>query len=168
MRTLDYSGTACSGANPPRPTIVDIGLTSALKQSNCVLSFDNSFLMQFTRTTVTITRISFHIFTQGGRVRLGKAYTCSQSFLTIITNAELVSRRSTPTTNGKTSDTSFFNTSFLQAISAVMLWSVLARQIPQASQHFRPAKLYRSPVIFALKASLSPFSFSVTPTWPRQ
>ena len=39
------------------------------------------------------------------------------------------------------STASFLHSSFLQAISAVMLWSVHVQKVPQASEHLCPAKL---------------------------
>ena len=39
------------------------------------------------------------------------------------------------------STASFLHSSFLQAVSAVMLWLVHVEKVPQASEHLCPAKL---------------------------
>ena len=56
-------------------------------------------------------------------------------------NICLVEHRSFSTLEGGMSAASFFRFSFLQAISAVMLWPVHVEKVPQASEHLCPSKL---------------------------
>ena len=56
-------------------------------------------------------------------------------------NICLVEHRSFSTLEGGMSATSFLHSSFLQAISALMLWPVHVQKVPQASEHLCPAKL---------------------------
>ena len=57
----------------------------------------------------------------------------------------LVDHRSFSTLEGGMSAASFLHSSFLQAISAVMLWPVHVQKVPQASEHLCPAKLQTRP-----------------------
>ena len=52
---------------------------------------------------------------------------------------------------------SFLRSSFLQAISAVMLWPVHVRKVPQASEHLCPAKLQTRCNICCACQSICPF-----------
>ena len=56
-------------------------------------------------------------------------------------NISLVKHRSFSTLKDRMSVASFLHSSFLQAISAVMLWPVHVKKVPQASEHLSPAKL---------------------------
>ena len=56
-------------------------------------------------------------------------------------NIRLVEHISFPTSEGGMAAASFLHSSFLQAISAVMLWPVHVQKVPQASEHLCPAKL---------------------------
>ena len=53
----------------------------------------------------------------------------------------LVEHDSFPTSESGVSAASFLNSSFLQPISAVKLWSVHVQKVPQASEQLCPAKL---------------------------
>ena len=52
---------------------------------------------------------------------------------------------------------SFLHSSFLQAISAVMLWPVLDQKVPQASEHLCPAKLQTRCDMCCACQSICPF-----------
>ena len=52
---------------------------------------------------------------------------------------------------------SFLHSSFLQAISAVMLWPVHVGKVPQASEHLCPAKLQIRCDICCVRQSICPF-----------
>ena len=56
-------------------------------------------------------------------------------------NICLVEHRSFLAFEGGMSTASFLHSSFLHAVSAVMLWLVHAEKVPQASEHLCPAKL---------------------------
>ena len=56
-------------------------------------------------------------------------------------NICLVEHRSFSTLEGGMLAASFLHSSFLQTISAVMLWPVHVEKVPQASEHLCPAKL---------------------------
>ena len=56
-------------------------------------------------------------------------------------NICLVEHRLFSTLEGGMLAASFLHSSFLQAVSAVMLWFVRAEKVPQASEHLCPAKL---------------------------
>ena len=56
-------------------------------------------------------------------------------------NICLFEHRSFSTSEGGMSAASFLHSSFLQAISAVMLWPVHVQKVSQASEHLCPAKL---------------------------
>ena len=56
-------------------------------------------------------------------------------------NICLVEHRSFSTLEGGMSAASFLHSSFLQAVSAVMLWLVRVEKVPQASEPLCPAKL---------------------------
>ena len=56
-------------------------------------------------------------------------------------NICLVEQRLFPTSDGGMPATSFLHSSFLQAISAVMLWPFHVQKVRQASEHLCPAKL---------------------------
>ena len=60
------------------------------------------------------------------------------------TSIGLVVHRSSSIPEGRMLTTSFLHPSFLQAISAVMLWCVHVEKVPQASQHLCAAKLETS------------------------
>ena len=53
--------------------------------------------------------------------------------------------------------TSFLCSSFLQAISAVMLWSAHVQKVPQALKHFCPVKLQTSCDVCGACWSVLPF-----------
>ena len=52
---------------------------------------------------------------------------------------------------------SFFRSSFLRAISTVMLWPVHVKKVPQASEHLCPAKLQTRCDICCARQSICPF-----------
>ena len=52
---------------------------------------------------------------------------------------------------------SFSHSSFLQAINAVMLWSVHVQKVPQASEHLCPAKLLTRCELCCACQSICPF-----------
>ena len=78
-------------------------------------------------------------------------------------NIYMVEHRSFSTLEGGMSATSFLHSSFLQAISAVMLWPVYVEKIPQASE--TSALPSCRDFISAVLASLSARSFPLTPAW---
>ena len=72
-------------------------------------------------------------------------------------NIFLVEHRSFSTLEGGMSAPSFLHSSFLQAISAVMLWPVHVQKVPQASEHLCPAKLWTRIDICSACQSICPF-----------
>ena len=72
-------------------------------------------------------------------------------------NVCLVLHRSFPTSKGGMSAVSLFHSSFLGAISAVMLWPLHVQKAPQASKHLCPAKLYTGCYICCACQSVCPF-----------
>ena len=72
-------------------------------------------------------------------------------------NICLVEHRSFSTLEGGMSAASFLHSSFLQAISAVMLWLVHVEKVPQASEHLCPAKLQTRCDISCACQSICPF-----------
>ena len=73
------------------------------------------------------------------------------------TNICLVEHRSLSTLEGGMSAASFLHPSFLQAVSAVMLWLVRVEKVPQASEHLCPAKLQTRCDICCACQSICPF-----------
>ena len=69
----------------------------------------------------------------------------------------LVEHRSFSTLECGMSAASFLHPSFLQAISAVMLWPIHVQKVPQASEHFCPAKLQTRCNICCACQSIFPF-----------
>ena len=69
----------------------------------------------------------------------------------------LVEHRLFPTSEGGMSVASFLHSSFLQAISAVMLWPVHVEKVPQAPEHLCPAKLQTRCDICCACQSICPF-----------
>ena len=61
------------------------------------------------------------------------------------------------TLEGGMSISFFLHSSFLQVISAVMLWPVHVQKVPQASEHFCPAKLQTRCDICCACQSICPF-----------
>ena len=72
-------------------------------------------------------------------------------------NICLVEHRSFSAFEGGMSAASFLHSSFLQAVSAVMLWLVRAEKVPQASEHLCPAKLQTRCDICCACQSICPF-----------
>ena len=72
-------------------------------------------------------------------------------------NICLVEHRSFSTLDGGMSAASFLHSSFLQAVSAVMLWLVRVEKVPQASEHLCPAKLQTRCDICCACQSICPF-----------
>ena len=72
-------------------------------------------------------------------------------------NICLVEYRSFSTLAGGLSAVSFLHSSFLQAISAMMLWPVHVQKVPQASEHPCSAKLQTRCDICCACQSLCPF-----------
>ena len=72
-------------------------------------------------------------------------------------NICLVEHRSFSALEGGMSAASFLHSSFLQAVSAVMLWLVRAEKVPQASEHLCPAKLQTRCDICSACQSICPF-----------
>ena len=68
-----------------------------------------------------------------------------------------VEHRSFSTLEGGMSATSFFHSSFLQAINAVMFWLVRLEKVPQASEHLCPAELQTRCEICCACQSICPF-----------
>ena len=73
------------------------------------------------------------------------------------TNICLVEHRSFSALEGGMSAASFLHSSFLQAVSAVMLWPVHIQKVPQASEHLCPAKLQTRCDICSACQSICPF-----------
>ena len=70
-------------------------------------------------------------------------------------------------TSENTSVISFFHSSFLQAISALMLWSVHVQKVCQASKHLTlPSCPSCRPLVGPVLASLSAHSFTLILAWP--
>ena len=69
----------------------------------------------------------------------------------------LIEHRSPSILEGGMSAVSFPHTSFLQAIDAVMLWSVHVQKVSQASEHLCPAKLQTRCDICCACQSICPF-----------
>ena len=102
-------------------------------------------------STKTLSRVevSVSVSTQDGIVALGKANTRSASSLSSPPKVALetasmfvwLKHRSFSTLEFGVSAASFLHSSFLQAISAVMLRLVRVEKVPQASEHLCPAKL---------------------------
>ena len=102
---------------------------------------------------------------QDGIVALRKAHThsahvsqqslqgCPQNYAYIC----LVEHRLFSALEGGMSAPSFFHSSFLQAINAVMLWPVHVQKVPQASEHLCPAKLQTRCDICCDYQSICPF-----------
>ena len=80
-------------------------------------------------------------------------------------NICLVEHRSFSTLEGGMSAASFLHSSFLQAINAEMLWPVHVQNFLTSTSALPSC---RPDVIFAVLASLSARSFSVTPACPGQ
>ena len=72
-------------------------------------------------------------------------------------NICLVEHRSFWTLEGGMSAVSFLHSSFLQAVSAVMLWLLCVEKVPQASEHLCPAKLQTRCDICCACQSICPF-----------
>ena len=72
-------------------------------------------------------------------------------------NICLVEHRSFLAFEGGMSAASFLHSSFLRAVSAVMLWLVRAEKVPQASEHLCPAKLQTRCDICCACQSICPF-----------
>ena len=72
-------------------------------------------------------------------------------------NICLAEHRSLSTLEGGMSAASFLHSSFLQAVSAVMLWLVRVEKVPQASEHLCPAKLQTRCDICCACQSICPF-----------
>ena len=72
-------------------------------------------------------------------------------------NVCLVEHRSFPTSEGGMSAASFLSSSFLQAISAVMLWPIHVQKVPQASELLCGAKLQTRCDICCACQSICPF-----------
>ena len=97
---------------------------------------------------------SVSVSAQDGIVALGKAHTRSTPSLSSLpqgcpkkkqkpnsASICLVEHSSFSTLEGGMSAASFFHSSFLQAINAVMLRPVHVQKVPQVSEHLCPAKL---------------------------
>ena len=79
-------------------------------------------------------------------------------------NVDVVEHRSYLTSEGGMSAASCLHSSFLQAISAVMLWPFHAQKVPQASKPLCPAKLQTRCDVYCASGSISvsACSFSLT------
>ena len=110
-------------------------------------------------------QVSVSVSAQDGIVALGKAHTLSAPSLQQSpqgcprnsANICLVEHRSFSTLEDGMSAASFLHSSFLQAVSAVMLWLVRVEKIPQASEHLCPAKLQTRCDICCACQSICPF-----------
>ena len=104
-------------------------------------------LLEVEHTFVVIKSVS--VSAQDGIIVLGKAHTRSTPSLSSLTqgcpqnsaNVCLVEHRLFPNLEGGMLAASFLHSFFLQAISAVMLWSVYVQTVPQASKHLCLAML---------------------------
>ena len=106
------------------------------------------YFLQRSTCGVGFSLSSVSVSAQDGIVVLGKAHTHSapsqqspQSCPRNSTNICLVEHKSFPIPEGGMSAASLLHSSFLQAISAVMLWPVHVQKVPQASEHLCPAML---------------------------
>ena len=138
------------------------GISSIWPVFNCVLLRSN---LSFS----VLVSVSAH----DGIVALGKAHTRSTQSLSSLPKVAvetvpicvwLNTGRSRPLEGGL-SAASFLHSSFLQAISALMLWPVHVRKfLKPLSTSALPN--YRPDVISAVFTSLSPCSFPLTPACP--
>ena len=72
-------------------------------------------------------------------------------------NIGLVENRLFSISEGGMSATSFLHSSFLQAVSAVMLWPVYVQKVPQALEHLCPAHRQTRCVVCCACQSICPF-----------
>ena len=110
--------------------------------------------------------VSVSVSAQDGIIALGKAHTCSTPPQSSFPKVALgpvpvfVWLRSFPTSEGGMSATSILHSSFLQAMSAVMLWPVHVQKVPLASEHLCLAKLQTKCDICCACQSLCPFTLT--------
>ena len=120
--------------------------------------------------------VSVSVSAQDGVIALGKTHTRSAPSLSSLPKVALktvpiiiylVEHRSFSTLEGRMSAASFLQSSFLQAINAVMLWPVHGQKGPQASEHLCPAKLQTRCHIYCACQSICPLFISADSGVPR-